>query len=199
MEAQMLNHLGTLKIETDRLILRKAEKEDYKEMYENWASDSEVTKYTTWPSHKNHYITQDVLKTWTESYFHKDYYQWVICLKEDNVLIGSISIMNIDEAMFNCEVGYCIGKKYWNSGITTEAFKSIIKIGFEEIGFERITARHDVDNTASGRVMVKCGLKYEGTLRRILKNNKGELVDCKYYSILKDEYKEHFANEVLGV
>jgi ribosomal-protein-alanine N-acetyltransferase len=185
----MLNHLGTIKLETERLILRRFEKEDYKEMFENWASDPEVTKYMTWPTHKNHYVTQDVLKTWTESYFHNDYYQWAIYIKEDDAVIGSISIMNIDEINLNCEIGYCIGRKYWNRGITTEAFNALIKLGFEKIGFERITARHDVDNIASGKVMEKCGLKYEGTLRKILKNNKGKLVDCKYYSILKEEYK----------
>lgn len=195
----MLDHKWTAKLETERLILRKFEKEDYKAMYENWASDPEVTKYLTWPTHKNHYVTKDVLKEWIDNYFHKDYYQWAICLKEENELIGSISIMNIDESNYNCEVGYCISRKYWNRGITTEAFKSVIAFGFEKIGFERIAARHDVENTASGKVMVKCGLTYEGTLRKILKNNKGDLVDCKYYSILKDEYKEHFANGYLGV
>lgn len=185
----MLNHQGTIKLKTRRLILRKFENEDYKEMYRNWASDPEVTRYLTWPTHKNYYITEDVLKSWTENYFHNNYYQWAIYFNECNSLIGSISIMNIDENNLNCEVGYCISKKYWNMGITTEAFNEIIKYGFEEIGFERIAARHDIDNFVSGKVMEKCGLKYEGTLRKILKNNKGELVDCKYYSILKNEYK----------
>lgn len=195
----MLKHVGTVGLETERLILRRFKKNDYAEMFENWASDPEVTKYLTWPTHKNHYITKDILKMWTENYFHKDYYQWAICLKEDNSLIGSISIMNIDETNLNCEVGYCIGREYWNMGITTEAFNAIIKFGFEDIGFERIAARHDVENMASGKVMEKCGLKYEGTLRKILKNNKGQLVDCKYYSILKDEFKHCFTNEILGV
>jgi len=70
----------------------------------------------------------------------------------------------------------------------TEAFSKIIKFAFDEIGFQRIAARHDVDNQASGRVMEKCNLMYEGTLRKISRNNRGNLVDCKYYSILRDEY-----------
>ena len=70
----------------------------------------------------------------------------------------------------------------------TEAFSKIIKFAFDEIGLQRIAARHDVDNQASGRVMEKCNLMYEGTLRKISRNNRGNLVDCKYYSILRDEY-----------
>ncbi|MGV8981698.1 GNAT family N-acetyltransferase [Clostridium sp.] len=80
-------------------------------------------------------------------------------------------------------------QQIWNKGIMTEVFLGIIEFAFNEIGFQRITGRHDVANTASGQVMNKCGLKHEGTLKKINKNNSGILVDCKYYSILKDEYK----------
>jgi ribosomal-protein-alanine N-acetyltransferase len=52
--------------------------------------------------------------------------------------------------------------------IEAEAFSWVIKFAFKELVFERITGRHHVDNIASGRVMQKCGLKYEGTLRKIL-------------------------------
>jgi len=42
--------------------------------------------------------------------------------------------------------------------------------------------RHYIKNTASGIVMAKCGMQLERTLRKVLKNNKGELVDCRCYS-----------------
>ena len=46
-----MNHQGTIKIETERLILRRFTIEDDDEMYRNWASEDEVTKYLTWPTH----------------------------------------------------------------------------------------------------------------------------------------------------
>ena len=49
----MMKHCGTLTLETDRLILRRYQAEDYKAMYKNWASDSQVTKYLMWPTHPN--------------------------------------------------------------------------------------------------------------------------------------------------
>ena len=57
----MLNHKGTQTIETERLILRKARLEDAKLMFHNWASDTEVTKFLTWPAHSNIEITEKVL------------------------------------------------------------------------------------------------------------------------------------------
>ncbi|MBR2067612.1 MAG: GNAT family N-acetyltransferase, partial [Solobacterium sp.] len=48
-----MKHLGTKTIETSRLILRKLNDDDAEAMFRNWASDNEVTKYLTWPTHNN--------------------------------------------------------------------------------------------------------------------------------------------------
>ena len=183
----MLNHMGTKTIETQNLILRRFKMEDAQDMYNNWASDNEVTKYLSWPTHASIEISKLVLGGWIEQYNDLQKYEWAIQLKEKGSVIGSIGLLNIDNHNENCEIGYCISRQHWGKGITTEAAKAVLKFGIKEVGFERITGRHDCENTASGRVMQKCGLKFEGVLRKINKNNKSELVDCTYYSILKDE------------
>lgn len=186
----MLNHCGTKVLETERLVLRPFEITDAADMFYNWASDDEVTQYLTWPTHKELKITEGIVSIWIDRYKNTDHYHWAISLKETGKVIGSISFANIDTSLESCEAGYCIGKAWWNKGLMTEAFQAVINLGFNEIGFERIAARHEVANTASGCVMQKCGLQYEGTLRKILKNNRGKLVDCKYYSILKEEHQK---------
>jgi ribosomal-protein-alanine N-acetyltransferase len=184
----MLNHEGTKQLQTERLILRKFTEEDAEVMYNNWASDSEVTKYLTWPIHSSVEVTKKVLNRWVHCYNNLEFYQWAIELKESGKIIGSISLINIDNDIENCELGYCIGKTFWNRGIVTEAVSAIIDFAFTEVVFKRISARHHVDNTPSGKVMEKCGLKYEGLLKNIIKDGNGILVDCKYYSILNCEY-----------
>jgi ribosomal-protein-alanine N-acetyltransferase len=84
-------------------------------------------------------------------------------------------------------IGYCIGKKYWNQGITSEALNRIIKFFFEEVGVNRIESRHDPNNPNSGKVMKKCGMKYEGTIRQADINNQG-ICDYSEYGILAEEY-----------
>ena len=184
----MLNHKGTKELETERLILRKFKVEDASDMYNNWASNSEVTKYLSWGAHSSVETSKKLIGIWIDSYNNMEHYQWVIELKETGDAIGTISILEINNSDENCEVGYCIGKAFWNKGIMTEALSKVIKFSFSEIGFQRIAARFDVHNLASGRVMEKCNLMYEGTLRKIARDNSGNLVDCKYYSILRDEY-----------
>lgn len=186
----MLNHIGTSAIETKRVLLRRFTLNDVQDMYENWASSENVTKYLTWSKHRNTNRTTMVISMWQSSYDNDEYYNWAIVDKDTNKVIGSINLMNIDNYNENCEVGYCLSSDFWNKGIMTEILLEVIKFAFNKIGFERITGRHHIDNVASGRVMEKCSFIYEGTLRKIIKNNNGVLVDCKYYSILKSEYKE---------
>ena len=181
----MLKHKGTVKLETPRLILRRAQIEDAEKMFHNWANDKEVTKYLTWPPHSNIQVTQKVLESWVESYEKEDYYQWMIVLKEINEPIGSIMASTVGRAQ-SAHVGYCIGKKWWHQGIMSETLQAVMDFLFNEVGYHRVEAMHDSNNPNSGKVMAKCGMKYEGTLRMADRNNQG-ICDACYYGLLAEE------------
>lgn len=85
----MLTHKGTQTIETSRLILRRAVREDAEPMFRNWASDPEVTKFLTWPAHSNIAVSEMVIGSWLQEYEKESYYQWMIVLKELGEPIGS--------------------------------------------------------------------------------------------------------------
>ena len=108
-----MKHKGTILLKTERLILRRLTLDDVDAMFDNWASSSNVTRFMTWPAHKNKDITKMVLTDWVNSYEKLDYYQWGIVLKDSLTLIGAISIVNINEEDKSVEVGYCIGEKWW--------------------------------------------------------------------------------------
>ncbi|ONI44374.1 GNAT family N-acetyltransferase [Candidatus Epulonipiscioides gigas] len=183
-----MNHLGTETIETNRLILRRFVKSDIALAFKNWVTDERVTEFLTWEAHKNIDITDTVISSWIQDYEKNNFYQWAIILKEINEPIGSIGAVSQKENLDMVHIGYCIGYNWWNKGIVSEAFSAIIKFFFEQIKVNRIESLHDSNNPASGKVMLKCGLKYEGTLRQAGINNKG-IVDTSMYSILADEYR----------
>lgn len=187
-ELVMLLHKGTERINTERLLLRRFQLADVEDMFKNWASDSEVTKFLTWKPHKSIEDTKKIIELWVKDYDNKNYYNWVIELKEIGEVIGGISIVQLDEENYSCEIGYCISRVYWSKGITSEALKAVIDYLFSEVGFNRIVAKHDTKNVASGKVMYKSGMKYEGTLRQAnLRDNK-EFYDVAVYAILKDDW-----------
>ncbi len=185
----MLNHIGTQNIETERLLLRKFKIKDADQMFDNWAKDPENVKYLSWQAHKDVKDTYKILNKWIDEYKNKNSYKWCITLKDTNEVIGSINVTEMIEIRSTCEIGYVISKKQWNKGIMTEALKAVIKYLFDKVKFNRIQLRHMVDNPASGKVMIKCGMKYEGVLRQYGLKNTGERCDTAIYSILKDELR----------
>ena len=127
-----------------------------------------------------------ILNEWTASYEKPDFYQWAIVPKDINEPIGSISVVSTNEKTQMAEIGYCIGRSWWNQGITSEALRAVIDFMFDQVGANRIQAKHDVNNPHSGLVMKKCGMKYEGTLRSAAVNNQG-VCDVSIYALLKSD------------
>ena len=187
-----MEHQGTIRLETDRLILRKFKIEDADVMFRNWASDVEVTKYLTWPPHENVSVTRTVLEEWIQKYNDPEFYNWVIVLKEIGEPIGNISVVKYEDKTDSAIIGWCMGKRWWGQRIMPEAGRAVLQFLFEEVGFNRVAAKHDSENVKSGRVMQKIGMTREGTLRASGKNNQG-IVDEVYYSILKEEYEKKHA------
>ncbi|MDE7281185.1 MAG: GNAT family N-acetyltransferase [Ruminiclostridium sp.] len=182
-----MKHCGTQRLETERLILRRYENKDWEAMYKNWASDDEVTKFLMWPTHSSPETSKGVIEDWVKLYSDERFYHWAIVLKENgDEPIGDIAVVNLDNQISKAHIGYCIGKAWWRKGITSEALKAVIDFLFDTVEVNRIESRHDVNNPNSGRVMKKCGMKYEGTMRSNDWNNQG-ICDSCYYALLRSD------------
>ena len=184
----MITHKGTQELSTTRLILRRFTMDDAQAMYANWASDPEVTKFLTWPAHSSVEVTGTVLQSWVGGYAKEDFYQWAIVLKELGEPIGSITVGNHDDNVGKAHIGYCMGRAWWHQGIMSEALRAVIDFLFDEVGMQRVEARHDPKNPHSGGVMQKCGMQFEGTMRRADHSNQG-LCDASWYAILSDDVR----------
>jgi RimJ/RimL family protein N-acetyltransferase len=116
-------------------------------------------------------------------------YTFAIVRKEDDHLVGAIDI-HPKARHQKAEIGYWIGKPYWGKGYATEAARAIIRFGFEDLGLNRIYALHFTGNPASGRVMQKAGMQFEGVLRDDVK--KGDTFrDHAVYAILRREWEQN--------
>lgn len=123
------------------------------------------------------------------AYVNNDSYIWVIVLKNTNAAIGSISVIEISEKNERVEVGYNIGRAWWNQGIMTEALLAVISFLFECVNVHRIQAICNELNPASGRVMQKAGMTLEGILRRHSKQPDGSYDNVHIYAVLKEEWR----------
>jgi ribosomal-protein-alanine N-acetyltransferase len=185
-----MKSIGTKTIETERLILRRMTDNDAEDMFYGWAGDEDVTKYLTWQTHAGIETSKEYISSVLENLKNPDYYEWIIEYKETGRAVGSICCININKNINSAEAGYCLSKKYWNLGIASEALRAVLKFMFEEVEINRMEAYHNTENPASGKVMQKAGMIFEGIKRQGAKDNKGCLTDIACYSILKTDFAQ---------
>lgn len=176
-------------LETERLRLRKLSMRDAGDVFA-YASVPEVAEHVTWEYHRNISDSMHYLRFITQQYQDGIPSPWGIIHKELGKLIGTIGYHVWSLPNGFGEVGYALSKDFWNKGYTTEAFEEVIKFGFERLKLNRVEATCKLANTASEKVMLKCGLSYEGILKKRL-FAKSEYHDLKLYSLLRSEWEQN--------
>ena len=185
-----MNKAGTQRIETNRLILRRFSIEDAEDMYANWASDPEVTRFLTWPAHSSVDVTKSLLADWVSRYEDGGYFNWAMEFKETGTVIGNISVVKLNERVESADMGYCMSRACWGRGLMPEALNAVMDYLFDVVGLNRVAACHDANNPKSGRVMDKAGMKQEGILRSAGKNNLGICDEVWHAMIRSDREKK---------
>lgn len=170
-------------IETDRLILRKPRLEDAESIFAAYAQDPDVTRYLTWPPHTEIDQTRAFMEYCLRNWDSGEAFEFVITRRGEECLIGMVSLRMQG---YKADLGYVLAKSHWGQGLMSEAVQAIVNWALAQPEIFRVWAVCDVDNPASARVMEKCGMSYEGTLKRWLRRpNRDEPVDCLCYAVTK--------------
>jgi len=152
-------------VTTAHLVLRRPRLSDADDIFDNYASDPEVTRYLTWRPYKTPGEIAPFLTSCLERWDSGEEYSWTITLPTDTRVIGMIGCRVRGHA---ADIGYVLGRKYWGRGYVSEAAQAVTTwaIGLESV--YRVWAVCDLDNKASGRVLEKIGMQCEGILRRYI-------------------------------
>ncbi len=125
-------------------------------------------------------------KEWLEGLQkHPDDHVFAICSK---TLMGVVGL-TYDTNSGRVELGYWLGKPYWGKGAATAAVRLALNYAFKKLNARRVYAYCFAANSASRRVLEKCGLQYEGCLRQHFMRM-GTLHDLLCFGLLKEEYLE---------
>lgn len=149
-----------MRLETERLILRRWEEGDAQDMY-TYAKDPDIGPIAGWPAHQSVEESRNIIKnvfTGEEAY--------AICLKKDGRAIGAIELKlnghtDMTERDDECELGYWLGKPFWGQGIMPEAAGEMMRHAFEDIGMTKVWVGYYEGNTKSKRVQEKAGFRYQ--------------------------------------
>lgn len=155
----------TNKLSGKLIKLRTHKQSDVDDICKN-IRDKEIQKYTLkipFPYLKSHAV--DFIKQTVKNRKLKIACEFAITEIDEDIVIGGISLMNIDSKNKNAELGYWLGKKYRNKGYISEAIRLILKFAFNELKLNKIYAQLWEKNLASIKVLKKNGFKKEGLLR----------------------------------
>lgn len=154
-------HVGLIRIETDRLILRAFDQNDVNDLFE-YASIIGVFEMAGWNALESIGQAQELL----DGFIGNDN-TFAIVLKENSKVIGSLGIRKygLEDALtefhdyLGCEIGYDLSKEYWGRGLMPEALRGVCDYLFNKASFDFILCGYFGYNTQSKRVQEKCGFK----------------------------------------
>lgn len=184
-----MNHCGTQRLETERLLLRRFFMNDAEDCLANFAADESVYQFISGTAKTRDFIENEWLSTADEAYAAPDTYYWAIEIKNGHKVIGEIFVDGYGSSNCWCELDWKIGRAYWNHGYATEAAKAVTDYLFNTVGFHRIQAKCAVENTGSERVMQKLGMTREGVLREHFRGKDDCFHDVVMYSLLQHEVR----------
>jgi RimJ/RimL family protein N-acetyltransferase len=174
-------------LKTTRLLLRPFQRSDAPHV-QRLAGAKEVAAGTFLP----HPYEDGMAERWIadQERIHEEgtAVSFAITLADNATFIGSIGL-NIVQSHRHARLGYWLGLPYWNRGYGTETVKAVLAYGFRQLNLNRIYAPHFLGNDASGRVLQKAGMTYEGRMREHYLRF-GRFVDLELYGLLQRDFME---------
>jgi ribosomal-protein-alanine N-acetyltransferase len=154
---------GTERFETSRLVLRKPILAAAEAIFIRYASDPEVTRYLGWPMHQCVDDTKAFLTFSDAEWSRWSAGPYVIESRSGHELLGGTGVGF--ETPLRAVTGYVLARDAWGNGYATEALTAIVDIA-EALGVIRLYALCHPDLPASGRVLEKCGFRFEQRLEQ---------------------------------
>lgn len=175
-------YLCSMRIETERLIMRPFEMDDAEELF---AMDS-LPEVHTYLGKKPFKTLDEVIKNieWVQSQYQEHGIgRFVVVLKSENKVIGWSGLKFEKEVRPNpyYDIGYRFHPDYWGKGIATETAIAALKFGFEEKKYPEICGAAEAENIASNVILKKIGLKQGESFEF-------DGAHCHWYSLTREDY-----------
>lgn len=174
-------------LETERLSLRPFAATDIPDIV-RLAGEREVAATTLRIPHP---YTEDDGRSWVDAQpgqlERDEAVSWAVTLRDDGRLVGAVGLVNVSREHRHAEMGFWIGRPFWNRGYGTEAARAALEFAFVDLDLHRVHAHHLAGNEGSGRILRKLGMSQEGILRRHVRKW-DQVHDAVLYGILRGEW-----------
>jgi len=175
-------------INTGRLRLRRISENDLEALF-NIFSDPQVMRYWSTPPLANRQAAVSLLNEIHNLFDRRVMLKWGIALLDNDQLIGTATLFNLNFENGRAEIGYGLGSRYWGNGYMNEALRALVSYAFDVLELRRLEADVDPRNAGSIRTVERLGFRQEGLLRERWHVN-GEIQDSNFYGLLRREWQK---------
>lgn len=162
---------GFPNLESKRFILREVKEKDYLSIYEIY-SDNDTVKYQQMGTMQTMEQAQKSVQAFLRGFENKKFIRWCIATKEQDNVVGLITLHSFNEWNSQGEMGFMLNKAYWRQNIMGEVGEEVLKFAFQVMGLNRIEASVHPENIASIKLCEKLGFKQEGMKKEAAYNKR---------------------------
>lgn len=173
-------------LEGTRLRLRAFRDDDVDALFAIY-SDARVMRYWSFAAWTERRQAEEKLALIARQVRETEMFPWAIADRQDDRLIGGVTLFAIDRTHRRGEIGYNLHPDHQGKGLANEAVRLALRFAFDRLGLERIEADIDPRNEASCRFVEKLGFLREGLLRRRWRVA-DEVCDTALYGLLREDY-----------
>ncbi len=167
---------------TKRLSIQKLRYEEAEEIFYSYASKAEATRFMSWPTHQSIEDTRSFLRYAIQGWETGNDYSYSIRLGHNSRLIGSFGVINDNGKI---QFGYILSPTQWGNGYATEVCQCMMTLLRSQAGVKSVQTFTDINNVASGNVLLKSGLVEDGRLSNWFRfvNQGNQAKDCILFTL----------------
>lgn len=169
-------------LRTERLVLRQAGSEDVEPLF-RLRNDERTMEYLSRKRATTRSDVEELMVRMEEERITAKSLSWMLCRKEDAVMVGTIGLYRIKAEHHGTEVGYLLSPEHWGRGLMQEALNAVTAYGLGPLGFHRMEAITDPRNGRSRALLERCGYVLEG-IHRENYHVEGRYMDSAVYARL---------------
>ncbi|HUO86483.1 MAG TPA: GNAT family protein [Thermoanaerobaculia bacterium] len=175
------------RLESPRPVLRGVTIDDAPALWDIF-SDPEVTRYWSSPAYTDPRQAAELVREIEELFAERTLFQWDIARREDDRVVGTATIFQLEPYNLRAEVGFALGRAAWGQGLMREALTALFDFAFDTLALHRLEADVDPRNERCLRLLEGHGFRREGLLRE-RHHVAGEIQDSVILGLLAGEWR----------
>jgi len=114
---------------------------------------------------------------------------WALLARSLGRVVGDVTLFDWDRYHRRALIGYELARDHWGKGFADEAIRAVLQFAFTQMDLNRVEIWTSAANQSSLRLASRLGFALDGTLRKRILEDDGQLHDCAVFGLLREDWQ----------